>query len=215
MTVPVGPTRKDNRRTRAIRRPAQPQVSASRCRISAQLGRRQRPAGPLPGGLIVDGPDDWFAGQQIGQNFLGNAARIWPLPCAVRAWSTADGEGVEDALAAITDLERAPGDGCRRPEPPVPGGISGMPPARCPGLACRVARIPGDRVIAACPFSESAMAGRPARDHLLAPTTVRVLTSSLRLGPGSGTSRRSGTRASPHTCAGAACARGRRSAGLG
>jgi hypothetical protein len=41
-------------------------------------------------------------------------------------------------------------------------------------------------VIAACPFGESAMAGRPARDHLLAPATVRVLTSSLWLGPNLG-----------------------------
>jgi len=31
------------------------------------------------------------------------------------------------------------------------------------------------------------MAGRPARDHLLPPTAVRVLAPSLRPGPGSGT----------------------------
>jgi len=63
MAVPVGPTRKDNRRARAIRRSAQLQLSASRCRISAQVRRRgPRPAGSLLGGLIVAGPDDWFAG---------------------------------------------------------------------------------------------------------------------------------------------------------
>jgi len=166
-----------------IRRPAQLQLSASRCRISAQVGRRSRPASSWP---VTWRPHCRRAGRLV--RGLADRLTLLATPpvsgrCRVRP-ALGRRRRCRDVLGAIADLERVPGDGCLRPESASSGRISGMPPARCPGLACSVASIPVTRSFNASPFSESAMAGRPARDHLLPPTAVRVLAPSLRPRPG-------------------------------
>ena len=114
-------------------------------------GLRQR--GPLLDSHHVDGPDVWFPGQQIGRHFGWRRRYLAADLCGARVVDT---EGVAGAIAAITDLERVPGDGAFPGDGQVPAGsrnASSSPPL--PGLASSIATMPSATVISMCPFSES------------------------------------------------------------
>jgi hypothetical protein len=71
------------------------------------------------------------------------------LAVAVCGPRVVDGEGVEDALAAITDRERVPGDGCLRPEPASSRRDLRNASSSLPGLGLQRREIRGDTALSA------------------------------------------------------------------
>ena len=111
------------------------------------------PEGSLLERKDVDGPDVWITCQQVDRN-LGQGGR--DLAVDVRGAGAVGGEGVEDAVAGIADLERipmtVPSWAMASSRASLRNSASSLP---LPGWVSSRASMPSVTVMERCPFWEA------------------------------------------------------------